>query len=63
MPLNSILNHTRFISYGGVYCLVPIVYTLHKKKDVFLCEPRAVAMNICVIHYGTQPCPKWSHSL
>ena len=49
MHLNSILNHTCFISHGGVYS-----YKL-RKKDIFLCEPRALAINMCAVRHGAQP--------
>ena len=30
-----------------------VVYTAYtlRKKDFFLCEPRAVAINICAVHH------------
>ena len=43
-------------------CILPNAYTL-RKKHIFLCEPIALTINICEVHYGAQPCPKWSHSL
>ena len=36
------------------WCILPIVYTL-RKKDIFLCEPRALAINICTVHHRAQP--------
>ena len=42
--LNSILNHTRFISDGGA--------NTSRKKDMLLYEPRAFAINICAVHHG-----------
>ena len=42
--LNSILNHTRFISDGGVYTSC--------KKDMLLYEPRAFAINMWAVHHG-----------
>ena len=35
------------------WCIVilPIVYTL-RKKDIFFCEPRALAINMCAVHHG-----------
>ena len=42
--LNSILNHTRFISDGGVYT--------SRKKDMLLYVARAFAINMCAVHYG-----------
>ena len=42
-----------------------VVYTAYtlRKKDIFLCEPRALAINKYAVRHGAQPCPKWSHSL
>ena len=42
--LNSILNHTRFISDGGAYT--------SRKKDMLLYKPRAFAIHMCAVHYG-----------
>ena len=42
--LNSILNHTSFISDGGAYT--------SRKKDMLLYEPRAFAINMCAVHHG-----------
>ena len=31
--------------------VVYTAYTLHK-KDIFLCEPRALAINMCAVRHG-----------
>ena len=37
--------------YKSRWCILPIVYTL-RKKDIFLCEPRALAINKCAVQSG-----------
>ena len=49
--LNSILNHTRFISDGGAYTSL--------KKDMLLYEARALAINMCAVHYGANRVQNW----
>ena len=62
------MKHSRVYSmilyknYASEFCILPNAYTL-RKKDFFLCEPRALAINICAVHHRAQPCPKWSHSI